>query len=59
MMMTQVSGEQFDRENITKSYISVILLDLQKQIMAINISNTVSVLFPLHHNIIEKHIHAF
>ena len=59
MMMTQVSGEQFDRENITKSYISVILLDLQKQIMAINISNTVSALFPLHHNIIEKHIHAF
>ena len=48
-----------NRENITKSYKSVIILDLQTQNGYINISNTVSVLFPLHHSIIEKHIHAF
>ena len=42
--------------NITKSHENVIIL--QNKIV-INISNTVSVLFPLHHNIIEKHIYDY
>lgn len=41
------------RENITKSYKNIIILQKQN---AYQYPNTVSVLFPLHHNITENHI---
>ena len=43
------------RENITKSYIYKNIIFLQKA-NAYQYPNTVSVLFPLHHNITENHI---